>query len=260
VYRCPVCAAPLASDERTYRCPSGHSFDVAREGYVNLLAGRAARSRATGDEPATVHARRDVLDAGHFDLLRAALIRRVGRGSVLDVGCGEGFYSRPLEGRDQWVGAIDLSKTAARLAARRAKTIRYAVANAFRLPVLDESIDTLLSVFGPVAGGEFRRVLRGFGQALMVAPGPDHLAQLKQLVFEEVRPHDPSGPGGLDEHLRRVELDRLTYDRTVQQPQLSALLAMTPYAWQVSSRRTRHLAAIDRLQVTLDFLIVSFRA
>lgn len=260
MYRCPVCAAPLASDQRTYRCPSRHSFDVAREGYVNLLAGRAARSRASGDEPAMVQARRQVLDAGHFDLLRAALIRRVGRGTVLDVGCGEGFYSRPLDGRDGWVGAIDLSKTAARLAARRARTIRFAVANAFQMPVLDESIDTLLTVFGPVAGGEFRRVLRRPGQALVVAPGPDHLAQLKQVAFEEVRQHDPSGPRGLDEHLRRVEVERLTYDTIVQRPQLSALLAMTPYTWQVRRARARRLAAIDGLQVTLDFLIVSFRA
>jgi 23S rRNA (guanine745-N1)-methyltransferase len=207
-----------------------------------------------------VQARRQVLDAGHFDLLRVALIRRVDRGTVLDVGCGEGFYSRPLDGHDEWVGGIDLSKTAVRLAAQRAKTIRYAVANAFQLPVPDDSIETLLSVFGPVAGGEFARVLRRSGQLLVVAPGPDHLAQLKQVAFEQVEQHDPRGPRGFDEHLRRVEVERVSYDTIVQQPQLSALLAMTPYAWQATSERTERLAAVDRLQVTLDFSIISFRA
>jgi 23S rRNA (guanine745-N1)-methyltransferase len=260
VYRCPVCAAPLASDPTAYRCQSGHSFDIAREGYVNLLAGRAARHRAGGDEPAMVRARRQVLDAGHFDVLRAALTRRIDRGSLLDVGCGEGFYSRPFDGNDEWVGAVDLSKTAVRLAARRAQKIQYAVANAFQLPVRDESIDTLLSVFGPVAGGEFRRVLRPSGQLLVVAPGPAHLAELKQVVFEEVRPHALGGPRGLDAYLRRVEVERLTYSATVEQPQLSALLAMTPYTWLAGSDRARRLAGIYTLEITLDFLIVAFRS
>ena len=207
-----------------------------------------------------VRARRQVLDAGHFDVLRDAVIEKILPGTVLDVGCGEGFYTRPLNGHRDWVGGVDLSKTAVRFAARRARAIRYAVANAFNLPVRDDSISTVVSVFGPIAGSEFRRVLRpSSGQAVVVAPGPQHLAELKDVVFDEARPHRLTGPRGLEGHLHRAAVVRVTYTSVVKQPDLSALLSMTPYTWQVSDERKTLLAATPDLRTTFDFLIVSFR-
>jgi 23S rRNA (guanine745-N1)-methyltransferase len=110
MFRCPVCAASLHTEGGSRRCSGGHVFDIAREGYVNLLAGRSARHRRAGDDAEMIKARRLFIDAGHYEPLRDAVLARVGDGAVLDVGCGEGYYTRPLaDGHDGWVGGIDLS-------------------------------------------------------------------------------------------------------------------------------------------------------
>jgi 23S rRNA (guanine745-N1)-methyltransferase len=255
VYRCPVCRAALTRSARTYDCPSGHSFDIAREGYVNLLAGRGSAVRESGDDRAMVHARRAVLDGGHYDELRARVLERVGNGPVLDAGCGEGFYSRPLAGRAAWIGALDVSKTAVRLAATRAPDIDYAVANVFRLPIDDGAMATVLSVFSPIAERELARVLRPDGRVLVVGPGPDHLIEMKGVLFDEPAQH--TGLTLETDALVAIATDRVTYRRTIRQPALDDLLAMTPYSWRVTRDARERLARTDELSLTMDFVIAT---
>lgn len=258
MFRCPVCAAALRTEGGSRRCAAGHVFDIAREGYVNLLAGSSARHRRAGDDVDMIKARRLFLDAGHYAPLRDAVLAQVpAAGAVLDVGCGEGHYTRPLAGdaHDGWVGGIDLSKPGVRLAAQRERSIDYAVANAYAVPLDDGSIDCIVNVFGPVVGDETQRVLRAGGRAVFAVPGPRHLHELKTVVLDVVEEHELRGPKGLDGVLALDDMARITYEMDVAQPVLDALLAMTPLRWRTEPARAEALSAIDRMTITADFLV-----
>ena len=209
-----------------------------------------------------IRARRRFLDRGHYAPLRDELLRVIEGQAILDVGCGEGYYTRPLSGATgpSWIGAIDISKVAVRLAARRSDRIAYAVANAFDLPVPTSSIDVVLSVFGPVARDEFARVLRGGGRMVVVSPGPAHLAELKTLLFDAPEQHPGGGP--LDEDARFLVTDRssVSYRLDIGPPDLSDLVEMTPYRWTAPHEGRARVAGIAALSVAVDFLVSEYRA
>ena len=261
MFRCPVCTAPLEASARAYQCQAGHTFDRSREGYVNLLAGRgSAGGRERGDAPAMVRARREFLDAGYYEPLRRAVLDALGPGAVLDVGCGEGYYTRPLaEAARRWVGGIDVSKYAIRAAARRTPAIEYAVANAFALPVVSGSVDVAVNVFGPVAADEMARVLVDGGRALVVSPGPTHLIELKRLLFDEAAEHPLEPPRSIAPVLHPVDRQRLTFAMDIGSPHVEALVDMTPYRWQIPADRKPDLPRAEKLTVTADFLLFHLR-
>jgi len=260
LYRCPVCTAELESDHIAYRCPAGHAYDRSREGYVNLLL-RPPRNRASGDSLEMIHARRRFLEGGHFEDLRRAVLGGLGAGSVLDIGCGEGYYSRPLtEGPDRpWIGAIDVSRPAIRLASRRTGRpgrIAYAVANAFSLPVVSGSIDNALSIFGPVAPGEIERVLSPTGRVVVAAPGPAHLLELKELLLAEARRHELRYPLEDDTRFEPLHQQRVTCSLGLDRAEVEALIDMTPYRWQIPAERKGWREELAPMEVTADFLVV----
>ena len=192
---CPVCRDPLDRIERTLVCRRGHSFDLAREGYVNLL-----RSNHPGDTREMLESRRRFFDRGHFEPiaqrlsdiavkhLTGVVAHSPGRfRSVVDVGCGEGYYLgvlqshlRTLDEIDVQYLGIDSSREACRLAARRYPDLCFAVSDLKDLiPVEDESVDLLLNVFAPRSVEEFTRVLRPSGVVVVVIPQPNHLEELR---------------------------------------------------------------------------------
>jgi 23S rRNA (guanine745-N1)-methyltransferase len=189
---CPVrgCGAALELGERRCACPSGHAFDVAREGYLNLLQPQARRSRQPGDAPAAVEARARLYGAGFDRALLDALVASVSklglgpRSGVLDVGSGDGtLLARlaALPGAEAY--GVDLSAHAVRHAARRHPGPTWIVDNADRrLPFQDASLDLLLSVKGPKNPREFARVLAPGGRLLLVVPGVDDLTELRQAT------------------------------------------------------------------------------
>jgi len=268
LYRCPVCAARLEPGPTAYTCSEGHAFDRSREGYVNLLL-RPPRNRSSGDSLEMIHARRRFLDGGHFDAVREAVLAVLGRGSVLDVGCGEGYYTRPLgQGggpgsggeSDQdwtWVGGIDVSRPAIRLAARRGPGIAYAVANAFDLPVVSAGIDNVVSVFGPIAPDEIDRILTPSGRVVVVGPAPSHLIELKELLLAEARPHELRHPLQDDARFRVMKQSRVTRTLVLDRPDVEALVDMTPYRWQIPVDRRSRRDEIGAMTVTADCVIVT---
>ncbi len=250
---CPLCSGRFTlRHERTLVCPAGHAFDLAREGYVNLVPPQDKRSKEPGYNADLIRARHDFFDDGGYRELAEAMADEVlaglgdvpssasasssssAAGKVLDAGCGEGYYLRVLRERAAGLDLIgtDLSKPGVRIASRLDPAGAYAVANSFRLPVADDSLDLVVSHFSPIPTDELARVLRPGGVLLTGSPGADHLFDLKALVYDTPTRHDEGAHRIADPRFvpgsRRVVRYRLRVDDPAM---LAALFAMTPFAY-----------------------------
>jgi 23S rRNA (guanine745-N1)-methyltransferase len=183
---CPVrgCHLPLARDERRYVCPSSHSFDIARSGYINLLQPQDRRSKQPGDTVAAVAARRRLHDLGVTEPLGRAISQIVGpstEDTVLDAGCGDGFYLGSLARQTGLTACgIDISIPAVEAAARRYQECQWVVANADRfVPYADASFSIVLSITARMNAAEFQRVLRKNGRLLVALPSPQDLVEVR---------------------------------------------------------------------------------
>lgn len=269
LFRCPVCGAPLIREARAYLCGAGHCYDIAREGYTYLLPPNQKNSAAPGDDRIMAAARRDFLSKEYYspllNTLCSEILPRFSSGGVLlDAGCGEGYYtagiSQALEnaGKSPRTAGIDISKFSLRLAARRLKGAEFAVASSYRLPVADGRADLLLNCFSPLALEEFRRVLRPGGFFLYVVPGPDHLWELKEILYDQ--PY-------LNEE-KRTPYEGFQYEAIVPvearitlpcREDLLALLHMTPYAWKTPRTGIARLGALDTLATRISFRVHIFQ-
>ena len=183
---CPVrdCHLRLVREGRRLFCERGHSFDIARSGYINLLQPQERRSKNPGDTLAAVDARRRLHDLGVSKPLLNAIGEIVeSRASdiVLDAGCGDGFYVGNLA---QQVGfdahGVDISVSAVDAAAKRFPECEWVVANADRfVPYADRSLSLVMSITARMNAGEFRRVLKNDGRLMVAIPSPDDLMELR---------------------------------------------------------------------------------
>jgi 23S rRNA (guanine745-N1)-methyltransferase len=188
--QCPVCGRSLSLDAGAVRCGNAHAFDVARQGYVNLLPGRA--HTGTADTRGMVDAREAFLGAGHYDAIleavadaAAGVLDGAPDGCVVDAGAGTGRYlARVLARAPGRVGlALDLSKHALRRAVRAHERIGAAVCDTWRpLPVRAAVAALVLDVFAPRNAAEFARILHPGGALIVVTPAPDHLRELVDLL------------------------------------------------------------------------------
>lgn len=227
-------------------CAAGHRFDRAREGYVNLLPGGRLPGGPSGDDDAMVRARRTLFDAGAYAPIIdavAGVVAACAPTAVLDAGCGEGSYlaaAVAASGAQGW--GIDISKVAVRLAARRHRRHHYAVASSYRLPFADGTFDALIDVFSPRPFGELLRVLAPGGLAVVVTPGPGHLAQLKAMVYDDPRSH--SDPSDVTDEPAPHTTQRIRFAVDLTDPVLrAALLEMTPYWWSTTPDRRTTIAS-----------------
>jgi 23S rRNA (guanine745-N1)-methyltransferase len=196
--RCPLCKSGFAAAAGALVCRNGHSFNLAREGYVNLLPSRSRRPAAGGDGPAQLRHRAGFLDAGHLDALTTTIVSQVERSSaehILDAGSGTGHHLAGIAAklRGSVIGlGLDISKDAARQAARRWPTPAFAVADLWaEWPVQDATVDLVLSIFAPKNFPEMARVLRPGGCLALAYPGPEHLIELRDR-FELLRQNEES--------------------------------------------------------------------
>ncbi|MEV6815728.1 putative RNA methyltransferase [Micromonospora sp. NPDC051296] len=240
--RCPVCGEPLTEvstgASHALRCPRRHSFDVARHGYVNLLAGRAPHG---GDTAEMVAARADFLAAGHYDLISAALADAAGGIGdtyplVVDAGAGTGRHlAAVLAALPEAAGlALDVSKPALRRAARAHPRVTAALADTWqRLPVADAAATVLLNVFAPRNGAEFRRILDPAGRLLVVIPAADHLTELVDaLGLLRVDPAKADRvTGSLGGHFTEESAAVHRRELTLAGTEVATLVGMGPSAW-----------------------------
>lgn len=264
---CPKCGGALMPDGKTYKCPAAHSFDAAKSGYVNLLppSGKAGH----GDNKEMLAARRRFLDTGHYlplaERVAELALEYVDFGApVLDIGCGEGYYTdkieRALYKRDgeSRVSALDISKDAVKLLNARNKSVVTAVASAYNIPASDSSFGGAINMFSPLAPDEARRILHTGGVFIIAFPAENHLFSLKAAIYDTPYKNTPA-----DMRLDEFELvisERLSYNFVLSsRDEIEALFMMTPYAYRTSKNNRERILSLNSLNCEADFYVCVYR-
>ena len=260
---CPICGEILTKQDRSYRCEKNHSFDIARQGHVNLLPVQQKHSLNPGDTAEQVVSRRNFLDGGFYTPIRDALCTLAKdhgcQGPILDIGCGEGYYSAGLaESLNAQLLGLDISKEAVRYAAGRYKNATWICASAAHLPVKAGSFGLLTSLFALTMPEEFKRVLRPDGAYIQVLAAEDHLLGLKSIIYPELHHKEkfstPDIPG-----FRLIESRPLRFTFTVEGQQVQNLLSMTPHVYRISKAGAENLRQTQKLTDTASCVLNVYR-
>jgi 23S rRNA (guanine745-N1)-methyltransferase len=267
---CPLDGTPLHCTGSAWACASGHSFDIASLGYTNLLPVQHKRSRDPGDSKAMVAARRRFLTAGFYRPIAAVVSRAVladlpadASISGLDAGCGEGYYLRQLAaaaGDDQTLAllGLDISKWAVLSAAKQDKRPSWVVSSNAKLPVLSGTLDRVLCMFGFPVYAEFARVLKPGGLLVQVDAGPDHLRELREIIYPSLKPERPADlqvPEGFSR--LPTETVRFSIELTSAE-QIADLLTMTPHLYRASAEGRAEATALTALSLSVDVRLTCF--
>lgn len=291
-YLCPLCQSPLSqnalsadtasstswpqsalsqdslsqikqSAARSLRCEKNHSFDIAKEGYINLLPVQHKHSKDPGDNKAMVNARRAFLDKGFYQPLASRVtelyqqyIEQVQdkQNIVLDAGCGEGFYTHQHKTTDNEVYGVDIAKNAVRIAAKKYKDCYFSVGTLSNLPFEGLFFDWIFSIYAPILEEEFTRVLADDGYLLTVTPAENHLFELKSLIYQDAKQHDTEKSP--IKALSLVLEERLSYQMDFDSGEdLINLLAMTPLTFKTTPELLTELKNKSHFTCQADFLI-----
>jgi len=264
---CPKCQQPLTPEGNQWRCPDRHSYDTARQGYINLLLVNQKKSKNPGDDAEMVISRTDFLNTGAYQPVSDALNTFVGTAEnrqILDIGCGEGYYTerlnQHLSGNSNITG-LDISREAVKGACRRSKDIRWLVASGARPPVKEHSIDTIITLFTPLMPEGLDHALTDEGDIITAVTGERHLYELRAEIYDEVRLEGYSPVTAMEKAgFQYVEETRINYRTTVEGGDtLLALLNMTPHRWKVRPERVEKLRQLDSLNTEIDVLLHRFR-
>lgn len=264
--RCPLDGSALTRSDKSWRCAVGHSFDVAREGYVHLLPVQNKRSKDPGDSKEMVVARRRFLSAGHYAPIAQALGQLLlsqaqGPLSCLDAGCGEGYYLRELQATalDLSILGLDISKWAVLAAAKLDKASTWVVGSNANLPVVSATLDCVLCLFGFPMYEEFARVLKPGGLLVQIDTGEQHLRELREVIYPSLKPPREGEPP-LPEGFSLLEERGLRFTLELESREAIAdLLAMTPHLYRASQAGRERAAALERLSLSIDVRIKCLR-
>ena len=256
---CPVCGEQLNLSGKQYLCPNRHSFDVARQGYVNLLTVQQKHSLNPGDTREQVLSRREFLEAGFYAPIAETLIAEAKAlgitGQILDVGCGEGYYSARLaDALGVPLTGPDISKEAVRCAAAKYKGKQWLCATAAHIPVEDGSVSLLTSLFALTLPQEFARVLQEGGYYFQVLAAEDHLLGLKGIIYDQLNFKEkntvPELPGF---ELRKSVPIRFSF--TVEGQQIQNLFSMTPHVFRIGKDGAERLRKTETLTDTASCVL-----
>ncbi|WP_407509295.1 putative RNA methyltransferase [Acinetobacter baumannii] len=260
---CPVCRQRLELVSKTWRCEQGHSYDIAKQGYVNLHVVQHKHSKNPGDTPESVDARRAFLQGGYYQPLQQAvvhLLKDLKAKMVLDIGCGEGYYTSAMQQVVEQCIGVDIAKKAVQRAAKLNDKVTWVVGTGATLPVVNQSMDVCTSLFSPIPQTEILRVLKDDGYLIVVTPATDHLYAMREALFEQVNPHTPQKfVEQLQDLFELKEQQVIDAPLVLDQQALKNLIAMTPYAYKASPERRMQLEQRAHLQVTASFQIYLFQ-
>ena len=244
-FACPICQEKLTLVESSLKCNNRHSFDLAKFGYVNLAP--QIKQSANYDKE-NFQNRQQILEAGFYqailEVVSDLLSNSKNAKTILDIGCGEGFYSRKLQERhpDKTFYAFDISKASVQIAAKSEPNwaVNWFVGDLARLPIKDASMDILLDIFSPANYGEFRRVLSKDGILIKVIPTENHLKEIRQKVQDQLTNKDYSNQdikNHFQEHFTILSSQTASLTKTITADQLQALLSMTPLLFHIDQSK-----------------------
>ncbi|WP_261064671.1 putative RNA methyltransferase [Streptococcus mitis] len=244
-FACPICQENLTLVESSLKCCNRHSFDLAKFGYVNLAP--QIKQSANYDKE-NFQNRQQILEAGFYQAILDAVSDLLASSktttTILDIGCGEGFYSRKLQEihPDKTFYAFDISKDSVQIAAKSEPNwaVNWFVGDLARLPIKDASMDILLDIFSPANYGEFRRVLSKDGILIKVIPTENHLKEIRQRVQNQLTNKDYSNQDikeHFQEHFTILSNKTASLTKTITAEQLQALLSMTPLLFHIDQTK-----------------------
>ena len=267
---CPICYTDLILDGRTYSCQNRHSYDVAKDGYVNLHVVQHKNSRSAGDTAVSVQARKRFLANGFYAPLRdkiGQVVSELSPKTMLDVGCGEGYYTSVLAEQGAQVIGLDIAKTAIITASKTYKNqhvnknITWVVGTGSVLPVADGSVDVCTSFFSPLPKKELLRVLKSGGHLLMATPAPQHLYAMRERLFDTVNPHQPTK--FIDElapEFKLVDEWQIDNPMVLDNQSLIDLIDMTPYTYKAKLDKKTALKRETSFEVVASFCLYLLKA
>ncbi|HYE67667.1 MAG TPA: methyltransferase domain-containing protein [Anaerovoracaceae bacterium] len=272
---CPICKNKLVelSKEKTYQCMNNHNFDIAKQGYVNLLINNQKKSKLPGDSKEMVQARARFLSKGYYDTLSGRINECVIKqleainsnyNNILDIGCGSGYYTNKLMKSTQernisaFYFGLDISKEAVKCASASNKFITWMVANSFYLPFKEDSFHCLLSVFSPVKIEECTRIMKNNGIFIRVLPGVNHLIQIRDIIYDTVILNEDKDSIDEYEGLKLIDMSKVCFDISVGKEDILSLVQMTPHYWKTSQLNKEPLYEMKMLTVTIDMQILIY--
>lgn len=251
---CPVCLKPLKRVDRCFVCERRHTYDIARQGYVNLML---TSSKTSGDSKEMVLARHHFLNQGYYESLKkkcCELVELYQVNTLVDLGCGEGYYTKAMSEQAGECIGIDLSKDALKLASRYDKKTQYVLASIFHLPLANHSVDMITNIFAPTPIEECRRVLKENGIYLRVSPHMTHLYEFKKALYENVYENEVEL---LDEDDFKLIEEIYVEDEIFlnKSEDIEALFMMTPYYWKSSKETSEKVSKMKQITTTIAFEI-----
>lgn len=260
---CPVCREQLTLQGRTWRCEHNHSFDLAKQGYVNLHVVQHKHSKTPGDTVESVTARRAFLEQGHYLPLKQCIenhLQKLQKKTLLDIGCGEGYYTNTMQTCVDVCVGVDIAKTAIQRASKCNTKATWVVGTGAILPVLSSSVDICTSLFSPIPTPEILRVLKDDGYLLVATPAPMHLYAMREALFEQVNAHTPDKfVTQLAQDFELVAQEQIDVPLQLNQTDLKNLIAMTPYAYKAKADKRKMLEEKTSFTLTASFQVYVFK-
>lgn len=268
-YQCPLCQQALSQIDKTFKCSNNHQFDLAKEGYVNLMPAHHKHSKNPGDNKEMMQARRRFLEGHHYDPMRQSVAKLCAKylkntnHQLLDIGCGEGYYTAQVaqslseQSVASSVFGLDISKVAIRYAAKRYPNCHFSVASSHRLPFADHSLDAILRIYAPCKAEELSRCLNQSGIVITVTPAGRHLYQLRERIYDGVKLHSEE-PEMMD-GFTLAHQEKLNYMMALPGQEAFDLLQMTPFAWKASDELRQELNSATLFECEADFMLRIYR-
>ncbi len=271
---CPIDKLELLDKGKFYQCSNGHTFDIAKQGYINLLPVQHKKSKDPGDSKAMVEARTCFLDSGFYkpiaEELSKIILSNLSKDKdlcMLDAGCGEGYYLNQVINSAQmfdderaisFIG-MDISKPAIIAANKRNKQVSWVVGTNSQPPIMDQTVDLIFSVFGFHSFSGFKNTLKPDGKVILVEPGDKHLQELREIIYSEPPAEKIATKSGEDDYSLN-DTHALEFKINLNSnEQIMNLLTMTPHLFRANSKGKSSIETMDSLCLTADIMFSVFK-